>query len=75
ASVAETMAYLWDQNQALFWLEFAAPVACILIITYCLRNVLCCCKSLSFLSATEPRGNRQSLRTFDSNAERGGVPV
>nr|QNS37105.1 structural polyprotein [Getah virus]QNS37107.1 structural polyprotein [Getah virus] len=49
ASFAESMAYLWDENQTLFWLELATPLAAIIIIVCCLKNLLCCCKPLSFL--------------------------
>nr|QNN25874.1 structural polyprotein [Getah virus] len=49
ASFAESMAYLWDENQTLFWLELATPLAAIIILVCCLKNLLCCCKPLSFL--------------------------
>ncbi|AEJ36237.1 structural polyprotein [Una virus] len=49
ASVPESMAYLWNENQTLFWMELAAPVAVLLIISYCLRHALLTCRGLSFL--------------------------
>nr|YP_006491252.1 transframe fusion protein [Getah virus] len=76
ASFAESMAYLWDENQTLFWLELATPLAAIIILVCCLKNLLCCCKPLSFLSAGEPGNSRRKiLRTHRNDPECGGIPV
>nr|AIM46758.1 structural polyprotein [Middelburg virus] len=51
ATFAETAAYLWDENQTVFWMQFAIPVACLMIVTYCLRHLMLCCRTASFLVA------------------------
>nr|QFR08084.1 structural polyprotein [Ross River virus]QFR08086.1 structural polyprotein [Ross River virus]QFR08228.1 structural polyprotein [Ross River virus] len=49
ASFAETMAYLWDENKTLFWMEFAAPAAALALLACCIKSLICCCKPISFL--------------------------
>nr|YP_010806446.1 6K protein [Ross River virus] len=49
ASFAETMAYLWDENKTLFWMEFAAPAAALALLACCIKSLICCCKPFSFL--------------------------
>nr|NP_740642.1 6K protein [Salmon pancreas disease virus] len=41
----DIIAYLWTNSKVAFGLQFAAPVACVLIITYALRHCRLCCKS------------------------------
>ncbi|QEP51830.1 structural protein [Comber alphavirus] len=41
----DAVAYLWTNNKVAFGLQFAAPVACLLILTYAIRHCRLCCKS------------------------------
>nr|NP_740695.1 6k protein [Mayaro virus] len=50
ASFAEGMAYLWDNNQSMFWMELTGPLALLILATCCARSLLSCCKG-SFLVA------------------------
>lgn len=40
----DIVAYLWTNNKTAFALQFLAPVAAILIVTYIIRHVKLCCK-------------------------------
>nr|ALI88650.1 structural polyprotein [Mayaro virus] len=50
ASFAEGMAYLWDNNQSMFWMELTGPLALLILTTCCARSLFSCCKG-SFLVA------------------------
>nr|QZA74861.1 structural polyprotein [Salmon pancreas disease virus]QZA74865.1 structural polyprotein [Salmon pancreas disease virus]QZA74866.1 structural polyprotein [Salmon pancreas disease virus]QZA74869.1 structural polyprotein [Salmon pancreas disease virus] len=41
----DIIAYLWTNSKVAFGLQCAAPVACMLIVTYALRHCRLCCKS------------------------------
>nr|YP_006491238.1 transframe fusion protein [Sleeping disease virus] len=41
----DIIAYLWTNSKVAFGLQCAAPVACMLIVTYALRHCRLCCNS------------------------------
>nr|URH10274.1 structural polyprotein [Barmah Forest virus] len=44
ADTLDDFSYLWTNNQAMFWLQLASPVAAFLCLSYCCRNLACCMK-------------------------------
>nr|YP_006491242.1 transframe fusion protein [Barmah Forest virus] len=70
----DDFSYLWTNNQAMFWLQLASPVAAFLCLSYCCRNLACCMKI--FLRDKRPVCNcHAGLRALNHDAESGGNTV
>nr|ADG95944.1 structural polyprotein [Chikungunya virus] len=50
ATYYEAAAYLWNEQQPLFWLQALIPLAALIVLCNCLRLLPCCCKTLAFLA-------------------------
>lgn len=50
ATYYEAAAYLWNEQQPLFWLQALIPLAALIVLCNCLKLLPCCCKTLAFLA-------------------------
>nr|ADG95924.1 structural polyprotein [Chikungunya virus] len=50
ATYYEAVAYLWNEQQPLFWLQALIPLAALIVLCNCLKLLPCCCKTLAFLA-------------------------
>nr|ADG95950.1 structural polyprotein [Chikungunya virus] len=50
ATYYEAAAYLWNEQQPLFWLQALIPLAALIVLCNCLKLLPCCCKTLVFLA-------------------------